>query len=94
MIANPPWWHATIVYQIYPPWSFQDSNEEGIIYLPKIISQFDYLNDETADSLGVDLIWLSKIYHAPHAGFRLRRGRLLLRRSAFRCAHRLRPSHT
>lgn len=64
---NTPWWQSAIVYQIYP-WSFQDSNGDGIGDLPGIISRLDYLNG-SPDSLGVDAIWLSPIYPSPMHDF-------------------------
>ncbi|MGC3975692.1 MAG: alpha-glucosidase [Nitrospira sp.] len=67
MQPNSPWWQSAIVYQIYP-WSFQDSNGDGIGDLPGIISRLDYLNG-SADSLGVDAIWLSPIYPSPMHDF-------------------------
>jgi len=68
MTPQPPWWQTAVVYQIYP-WSFQDSNGDGIGDIPGIISRLDYLNDGTADSLGVDAIWLSPIYPSPMEDF-------------------------
>ncbi|WP_455378495.1 alpha-glucosidase [Petrachloros mirabilis] len=68
MSRNIPWWQSAAVYQIYP-WSFQDSNGDGIGDLPGIISRLDYLNDGTARSLGVDAIWLSPIYPSPMVDF-------------------------
>lgn len=65
--SHAPWWQSAIVYQIYP-WSFQDSNGDGIGDLPGIISRLDYLNG-SADSLGVDAIWLSPIYPSPMHDF-------------------------
>jgi len=62
-----PWWQSAVVYQIYP-WSFQDSNGDGIGDLPGIISRLDYLNG-SPDSLGVDAIWLSPIYPSPMHDF-------------------------
>lgn len=59
-----PWWQGAVVYQIYP-WSFQDSNGDGIGDLPGIISRLDHLNDGTPTSLGIDAIWLSPIYPSP-----------------------------
>ncbi len=67
MQPHAPWWQSAIVYQIYP-WSFQDSNGDGIGDLPGIISRLDYLNG-SADSLGVDAIWLSPIYPSPMHDF-------------------------
>lgn len=63
-----PWWETAVVYQIYP-WSFQDSNGDGIGDLPGIITRLDYLNDGTPDSLGIDAIWLSPIYPSPMVDF-------------------------
>lgn len=68
MTALPPWWQGAIVYQIYP-WSFQDSNGDGIGDIPGILSRLDSLNDGTERSLGVDAIWLSPIYLSPMADF-------------------------
>lgn len=65
--SNPSWWQSAIVYQIYP-WSFQDSNGDGIGDLPGILGRLDYLNG-SADSLGVDAIWLSPIYPSPMHDF-------------------------
>ena len=62
-----PWWQRAVVYQIYP-WSFQDSNGDGIGDLPGIISRLDYLKG-TPDSLDVDAIWLSPVYPSPMHDF-------------------------
>ena len=51
------WWHDKIAYQIYPK-SFLDSNGDGIGDLRGIISKLDYIK-----ALGIDIIWLSPIYH-------------------------------
>lgn len=64
---DPPWWQSAAVYQIYP-WSFQDSNGDGIGDLPGIISRLDYLKG-TPDSLGIDAIWLSPLYPSPMHDF-------------------------
>ena len=50
--GNPRWF-----YQIYP-WSFQDSNHDGIGDLRGIQSRLEYLGGDTAASLGIDAIWL------------------------------------
>lgn len=68
MTAHSPWWETAVVYQIYP-WSFQDSNGDGIGDLQGIISRLDYLNDGTEDSLGIDAVWLSPIYPSPMEDF-------------------------
>ena len=62
-----PWWQTAVVYQIYP-WSFQDSNGDGIGDLPGIISRLDYLKG-APDSLGIDAIWLSPVYPSPMHDF-------------------------
>ncbi len=68
MTDHGSWWRHAVIYQIYP-WSFQDSNGDGIGDLPGIISRLDYLNDGTPHSLGVDAIWLSPIYPSPMKDF-------------------------
>ena len=50
------------------PWSFHDSNGDGIGDLPGITSRLDYLKG-TPDSLGVDAIWLSPVYLSPMHDF-------------------------
>ena len=49
------WWRSAVFYQIYP-WSFQDSNGDGVGDLPGFESRLDYLRDGTPASLGVDAI--------------------------------------
>src|SRR5262245_30628152 len=66
--AIPPWWQSAVFYQIYP-WSFQDSNADGIGDLPGIQSRLDYFKDGTPASLGVDAILLSPIYPSPMRDF-------------------------
>jgi oligo-1,6-glucosidase len=55
-----PWWKSAVVYQIYP-WSFADSNGDGIGDLRGIIGRLDYLCD-----LGIDVVWLSPVYRSPN----------------------------
>ncbi len=62
-----PWWQTAVFYQIYP-WSFQDSNADGIGDLRGIQSRLDYLRGGTT-SLGVDAIWLSPVYPSPMRDF-------------------------
>lgn len=57
--AREPWWHAGVVYQIYPR-SFADSSGNGIGDLAGIEKRLDYLS-----WLGVDALWLSPIYRSP-----------------------------
>jgi alpha-glucosidase len=57
------WWQTGVIYQIYP-WSFQDSDGDGIGDLPGILSRLDYLSD-----LGIEAIWLSPIYPSPMKDF-------------------------
>lgn len=58
-----PWWKSSVVYQIYP-WSFQDSNGDGVGDLAGVRRRLEYLV-----WLGVDAIWLSPIYPSPMADF-------------------------
>ena len=62
------WWKRGVVYQIYPR-SFKDSNGDGVGDLNGVIEKLDYLNDGTANSLGVDVIWFSPICRSPMADF-------------------------
>jgi alpha-glucosidase len=61
--AEPRWWEAGVIYQVYPR-SFQDSDGDGIGDLPGITARLDYLAD-----LGVDAIWISPIFPSPMADF-------------------------
>lgn len=60
---NYHWWQTGIVYQIYP-WSFMDSNGDGIGDLAGIYERLPYLAE-----LGVDAIWLTPIYPSPMRDF-------------------------
>lgn len=62
-----PWYRRNVIYQIYP-WSFKDSNGDGVGDLRGIIEKLDYLNDGH-DSLNVGAIWLSPIYPSPMKDF-------------------------
>lgn len=57
------WWRQTSIYQIYP-WSFQDSNGDGIGDLQGILSRLDEIKD-----LGVETIWFSPFYVSPGEDF-------------------------
>jgi alpha-glucosidase len=57
------WWQTDVIYQIYP-WSFADSNDDGIGDLRGIAQRLPYLAE-----LGVDAIWLSPIFRSPMADF-------------------------
>lgn len=61
-----PWYNSATLYHIYPL-SFSDSNGDGYGDLQGIIRHLDYLNDGSAESLGVGAIWLSPIYVSPMA---------------------------
>jgi len=54
------WWQHAVIYQIFP-WSFMDSDANGIGDLPGILSKLDYVK-----SLGVDAVWLTPIYPSEH----------------------------
>ena len=62
------WYRNAVVYQIYP-WSFQDSNGDGIGDIQGIIDRLPYLNDGTPSSLGVGALWISPIYTSPMKDF-------------------------
>ncbi|WP_210415829.1 alpha-glucosidase [Leptospira bouyouniensis] len=57
------WWKQTSIYQIYP-WSFQDSNGDGIGDLKGILRRLDEIQD-----LGVETIWFSPFYKSPGEDF-------------------------
>jgi alpha-glucosidase len=59
------WWQRAVFYQIYPR-SFADSNGDGIGDLDGVTAHLDYLNG-SADSLGIDAIWLNPINPSPLA---------------------------
>lgn len=63
MANAPPWWHAGVIYQVYPR-SFQDSDGDGVGDLKGIERRLDHLV-----LLGVDAVWLSPIYPSPMADF-------------------------
>ena len=65
---TPEWWREAVFYQIYVR-SFQDSNGDGIGDLAGITQRLDYLNDGTANSLGVDALWLTPINPSPMFDF-------------------------
>ena len=62
-MSERPWWQSAVLYQIYP-WSFQDSDGDGIGDLRGVETRLDYLVE-----LGVDAIWLSPIFPSPMADF-------------------------
>ena len=53
------WWKEAVVYQIYP-WSFNDTDGDGIGDLAGIVEKLDYIED-----LGVDVVWLNPVYESP-----------------------------
>jgi alpha-glucosidase len=57
------WWRGAPIYQIYP-YSFADSNDDGIGDLPGIIARLDHVA-----SLGVAAIWLSPFFTSPMKDF-------------------------
>lgn len=65
---NIQWLKKASVYHIYPR-SFKDTTGNGIGDLQGIIDSLDYFNDGTAESLGVDALWLSPVYPSPGKDF-------------------------
>jgi len=53
------WFKEAVVYQVYP-FSFMDSNNDGMGDIPGIISKLDYIRD-----LGATAIWFSPLYVSP-----------------------------
>src|ERR1043165_8613898 len=58
-----PWYHHTVIYQIYPR-SFFDSNGDGIGDIPGIIQKLDYIK-----SIGYETIWCSPFFTSPQRDF-------------------------
>ncbi|MDW7740522.1 MAG: alpha-glucosidase [Bacillota bacterium] len=67
-VDNLEWWKRGVFYQIYPR-SFLDTMGNGIGDLNGIIEKLDYLNDGTANSLGIDAIWFSPFFVSPDLDF-------------------------
>lgn len=59
-----PWWQTGVFYNLYVR-SFKDSNGDGIGDLTGVLEKLDYL----ADTLGVDVLWLSGILASPWKEF-------------------------
>lgn len=62
-VATSPWWKGATLYQVYP-WSYRDSNGDGIGDLPGIIEALPHIA-----SLNVDGIWLSPFFTSPMHDF-------------------------
>ena len=58
-MADPPWWHGAVIYQLYVR-SWRDTNDDGYGDLRGIIERLDHLS-----WLGVDAIWLSPTMPSP-----------------------------
>lgn len=59
--SSPDWWRHGTFYQIYP-WSFADSNGDGVGDLAGIRSRIPHLS-----SLGVDAVWITPWFPSPLA---------------------------
>lgn len=57
------WYKEAVVYQVYP-YSYMDSNGDGLGDIPGIISKLDYIKD-----LGVTAIWFSPLYKTDYADY-------------------------
>ncbi len=58
-----PWWQRGVVYQVYP-WSYLDTNGDGMGDIPGLLARLDHLA-----RLGVDAVWLSPVYPSPMKDF-------------------------
>lgn len=63
MDSRTRWYKEAVVYQIYP-YSYMDSNNDGIGDIPGIISKLDYIRD-----LGITAIWFSPMYETPYKDY-------------------------
>jgi alpha-glucosidase len=57
------WWEDAVFYEVYP-WSFADSNGDGIGDLAGIKGKLDYLA-----GLGVDALWIAPFFKSPMKDF-------------------------
>ncbi|WP_439814734.1 alpha-glucosidase [Zavarzinia sp. CC-PAN008] len=57
------WWRGAVIYQVYP-WSFRDSNGDGIGDLAGVTAKLPYIA-----SLNVDGVWLSPFFTSPMRDF-------------------------
>lgn len=57
------WWRGAVIYEIYP-YSFQDSNGDGIGDLPGILARLEHVAE-----LGVDAVWIAPFYVSPMRDF-------------------------
>ena len=62
-VPDVPWWQKGVVYQVYP-WSFADTDGDGIGDIPGIRARLDHL-----EGLGVDALWLSPVFVSPMKDF-------------------------
>src|SRR4051812_15880965 len=60
---DPDWWRGAVIYQIYP-WSFADSDGDGIGDLRGITARLDHVA-----RLGVDAIWIAPFFTSPMQDF-------------------------
>jgi alpha-glucosidase len=67
-VVDRPWWQSVVIYQIAVP-SFADSDGDGRGDIRGIAEHLGYLNDGTADSLGIGAVWLSPIHPSPLQDF-------------------------
>ena len=65
-VGQGDWWNNAVIYQINP-WSFLDTDNDGVGDLAGILHKLDYIV-----SLGVDAIWLSPFYPSPLPGHTVR----------------------
>ncbi len=54
-----PWWRDAAIYHIYP-WSFRDTNGDGLGDVAGITERLDHLA-----WLGVDALWMGPVFRSP-----------------------------